>query len=175
MVVVFAWVQVEGTPLPVQNAATAQAVVVPEEVGEYVFRLTVSDVQGLSAVDEVRLSVENSHNEGVLQISAAPLGAEVVRVAYTIAAADLDTLKGELVITADQTGRKTLLSIAPGRDRLIELFAYDHDGEVIAFGAALVQVRENETVVVAIEMQALRSPRGSIEVEAVFEDLQEGG
>jgi len=172
---VFAWVQVEGTPLPVQNAAAAQAVVVPEEVGEYVFRLTVSDVQGLSAVDEVRLSVENSHNEGVLQISAAPLGAEVVRVAYTIAAADLDTLKGELVITADQTGRKTLLSIAPGRDRLIELFAYDHDGEVIAFGFALVQVRENETVVVAIEMQALRSPRGSIEVEAVFEDLQEGG
>ena len=172
---VFAWVQLDGAPLLIQNAAAAQAMVVPEEVGEYVFRLTVTDSQGLSATDEVRLLVERSHTDGVLQISAGPLGPGVARVEYSIAAADIDTLKGELLIIADQTAQKTLLAIAPGRDRLIELFAYDDANEIVAFGSALVQIQENETVVIAVEMQALRSPRGSIEVEAVFEGTPEGG
>ncbi len=171
----FAWVQIEGAPLPIQNAAAAQATVVPEEVGIYVFRLTVTDGMGLSAADEMRLIVERSNTDGVLQISAESLGIEVVRVEYVIAATNFDTLKGELFITANQTAQKTLLSIVPGRDRLIELFAYDSAGEVVAFGSALVQIRENETVVVAVEMQALRLPRGSIEVEAVFEGISEEG
>lgn len=171
----FAWVQLDGAPLLIQKAAAAQAMVVPEEVGEYVFRLTVTDSQGLSASDEVRLVVERSHTDGVLQISAAPLGLGVARVEYSIAAADLDTLRGELLITANQTAQKTLLAIPPGRDRLVELFAYNGAAEIVAFGSALVQIQENETVVLAIEMQALRSPRGSIEVEAVFEGTPGGG
>jgi hypothetical protein len=173
---VFTWVQLDGTPLLIQNAATAQAMVVPEEVGEYSFRLTVTDARGLSASDEVVMVVTLSHTDGVLQISAAPLGPEVAKVEYTIAAADIDTLAGELLITADQTAQKTLLAVPPGRDRLIELFAHNDANEVVAFGSALVQIQENETVVVAIEMLELRSPRGSIEIEAVFEGVsQEGG
>jgi hypothetical protein len=171
----YAWVQTGGAPLLIQNAAAAQAMVVPEDVGEYVFRLTVTDPHGLSASDEMRLVVERSHTEAVLQISAAPLGPEVERVEYVLAAADIDTLRGELLITADQTAQKILLSIPPGRDRLLELFAYDSGNQVVAFGSALVQIRENETVTVAIQMQALRSPRGSIEIEAVFEGSPEEG
>jgi len=79
---VFTWVQLDGTPLLIQNAATAQAMVVPEEVGEYTFRLTVTDGRGLSASDEVVMVVTLSHTDGVLQISAAPLGPEVAKVEY---------------------------------------------------------------------------------------------
>lgn len=99
----------------------------------------------------------------------------MVRVQYTIAAADLDTLQGDLFITADQKAQKTLLSIKPGRDRLVELFAYDQSGRVVAFGSALIVLAENETVELAIAMQALRAPLGSIEVEAVFEGVEGGG
>ena len=171
----YAWVQIEGPPLIIQGAASSQAMIVAGEVGEYVFRLTVTDSQGLSATDSMRLLVRRSHTDGVLKISAAPIGADVVRVQYTIASADLDTLQGDLLITADQKAQKTLLSIKPGRDRLVELFAYDQSGRVVAFGSALIALAENETIELVIEMQALRIPRGSIEVEAVFEGVGGGG
>jgi len=172
----FSWAQVEGPPISIQHAGTGRAQVIPTAEGVYVFRLTVTDGRGLSASDEVVMVVTLSHTDGVLQISAAPLGPEVAKVEYTIAAADIDTLAGELLITADQTAQKTLLAVPPGRDRLIELFAHNDANEVVAFGSALVQIQENETVVVAIEMLELRSLRGSIEIEAVFEGVsQEGG
>lgn len=44
----------------------------------------------------------------------------------------------------------------------------------MAFGSALIALTENETIELAIEMQALRIPRGSIEVEAVFEGVEGG-
>jgi hypothetical protein len=44
----------------------------------------------------------------------------------------------------------------------------------VAFGSALIALTENETIELAIEMQALRIPRGSIEVEAVFEGVEGG-
>ena len=172
---IFSWVQLEGPPLTIQDASLVQATVVPEEVGEYAFRLTVIDGGGLSASDEMRLLVQRSHIEGVLHIRATSLSDRVERVAYTVAAADFDTLRGELVLAANQTAEKTLLSIAPGRDRLVELFAYDALEQLIAFGSKLVQISENETVDVHVEMSPLRTPRGSIEVEAVFEDVEGGG
>lgn len=171
----FSWVQLDGPPLVIQGAARPQATVVPTEVGEYAFRLTVTDEGGLSASDEMRLIVRRTHTEGVLRIRVTSLSDRIERIEYTIAAADLDTLRGELVLTANQTAEKTLLSMPPGRDRLIELFAYDVAQQLVAFGSELVQIGENETVDVLIEMSPLRTRRGSIEVEAVFEDAEGGG
>lgn len=168
----YAWMQLSGpVAVGIQDAGSPQALVVPEAAGVYVFRLTVTDGQGISATDEMRLIAIPGRKVGTVRITGAPLDWGVMRVEYLIAAADIDTLRGSLVITGDLVASGTVLAVEAGRDRLIELYAYDDSDRKVAFGSALIAVEESRPVEVAIEMKALLPTVGEIEIEAVFEDL----
>ena len=154
----------------IEGADSVRAVVTPEVPGVYLFRLTVTDDQGMSDSDEVRLIVMPGRSGGTIRIVGAPVVREVVRVGYAIVAVDMDTLRGELVLTEDRVARKTVLEVKAGERRLVELYGYDRDERVITFGSALVSVEEGRIVEVEIEMRRLLPPTGEIEVEAVFEE-----
>ena len=53
---VFAWVQISGPAVAIVEGDRHRARVIPPEMGDYVFRLTVIDAQGGSAQDEVHVS-----------------------------------------------------------------------------------------------------------------------
>ena len=53
----FAWVQVAGPVVPIRQADRAEALITPQEPGEYEFRLIVVDGRGGSDTDRVRLLV----------------------------------------------------------------------------------------------------------------------
>lgn len=56
----YSWIQVAGPSLVgILKADGARARVVPQDEGEYLFRLTVTDDEGTSAVDEVRIQVRS--------------------------------------------------------------------------------------------------------------------
>lgn len=60
----YSWIQVSGpTPLGILQADGPRARVLPSEEGDYVFRLTVTDDEGTSAVDEVRVRVASGEPE----------------------------------------------------------------------------------------------------------------
>ncbi|MEW6753103.1 MAG: PKD domain-containing protein [Candidatus Latescibacterota bacterium] len=167
----YAWVQVSGpTTVGIEAADSPWATVVPALAGEYLFRLTVTDGQGASGMDEVRLVAAAPEHGSTLRLVAAPIGAGVARAEYTVAAAGEDTLRGTLVITDDRVGRKTLLGMPAGGERLVEIHAYDAAGRLVAFGSAMADVPDGEVVDVAIEMRSLLPQSGGIIVEAVFSD-----
>ncbi len=53
----YSWVQIEGPSISIQNAGSGRAQVIPVQEGIYVFRLTVTNAQGLSTADEMVLQV----------------------------------------------------------------------------------------------------------------------
>lgn len=50
----YSWAQVEGPSISIQNAGSGRAQVTPAQEGIYVFRLTVTDGQGLSSLPTTR-------------------------------------------------------------------------------------------------------------------------
>ena len=172
----YAWVQVSGPePVGIGQADAPLATVAPVEPGEYLFRLTVTDDEGVSAVDEMRLVVVPSQRGGTLLITGSPIGVGAARVEYLIVGADLDTLRGEMIVTDDQVAHRTVLAVKAGGNRLVELHAYDSRGQAIAFGSALVNVEDDQQIEISISMQALLPSVGDIEVEAVFEGIGGSG
>ena len=168
----YAWVQVSGpAAVGIAEADSPQATAVPQVAGEYVFRLLVTDVAGLSATDEMRLLVTPGPQGGNVSIQAAPIGRNVARVEYLITAVGLDTLKGELIVTGDRVARRIVLDIGAGDNRLLELYAYDSRNQLVAYGAVLIQIVKDQTSDVEVVLQPLLPGVGEIEVEAVFEDF----
>ena len=168
----YAWVQVSGpVPVGIAEADSPQATAAPQVAGEYVFRLLVTDVAGLSATDEMRLLVTPGPQGGNVSIQAAPIGRNVARVEYLITAVGLDTLKGELIVTGDRVARRIVLDIGAGDNRLLELYAYDSRNQLVAYGAVLIQIVKDQTSDVEVVLQPLLPGVGEIEVEAVFEDF----
>ena len=166
----YAWVQVSGpAAVGIAGGDSPQATVVPLEAGEYVFRLTVTDAAGLSHTDETSLLVTPGSQGGNVSIAAAPVGRGVARVEYLITAADMDTLRGELILTGDRVARRIVLNVGAGDNRLLELHAYDSRNQQVAFGAILIQVVEDQTAEVEVVLHPLLPGVGEIEVEAVFE------
>ena len=166
----YAWVQVSGPgAVGIAGGDSPQATVVPLEAGEYVFRLTVTDAAGLSHTDETSLLVTPGSQGGNVSIAAAPVGRGVARVEYLITAADMDTLRGELILTGDRVARRIVLNVGAGDNRLLELHAYDSRNQQVAFGAILIQVVEDQTAEVEVVLHPLLPGVGEIEVEAVFE------
>ena len=54
----FAWIQISGSQaVAIQNAASERALVTVSKPGEYLFRLVVTDEEGVSSFDDVKLTI----------------------------------------------------------------------------------------------------------------------
>jgi hypothetical protein len=161
----------------IQGGDAARATVVLPQEGEYLFRLTVTDAAGLSATDEVRVVAgaasgpEPTPAYGSLAVVAAPVPAGAVRVKYQLTAADLDTLRGDLHIAADQTASAVIEQVRPGPDRWIEVYVYESDGRMERLGGTAVEVREGERVELRIELAPLARAVGQLDIEGVIQPL----
>ena len=89
-------------------------------------------------------------------LSASKLGAQgVAEVEYTIAAADMDTLKGELPVEEGGIIRGVVVGVKEGADRRVTLDAYDADEIRTHTGWAMVDVVAGTTVGVEIALRPL--------------------
>ena len=166
----YAWVQIEGPALAaIEGSSSSVAGVVLSEAGEYTFRLTVTDSQGLSSSAVVRLVVIALPTEAVLRIVGTPIEENVVRVEYSITATDMGEVSGELDIAADGTARGEVEGLEIGSARSIELRAYDAADNLVYTGSMLVDVQAEEVMEVNVALRPPPPPLGAIEVEAIFE------
>jgi formylglycine-generating enzyme required for sulfatase activity len=92
----------------------------------------------------------------------------VSRVEYVISASDIDTLRGELTIGADDVARGTVTGVKAGGDRLVTLNAYNAAGEKTYTGSSTTEVVAGETVTVRIVLRSLVSTEGDIDIEGTF-------
>lgn len=69
----YSWVQSGGEAVALRAADTVRPTVTPTVAGEYLFRLAVADTGGLSATDEVRLSVLPSSTQEPVVVNQAPM------------------------------------------------------------------------------------------------------
>jgi formylglycine-generating enzyme required for sulfatase activity len=92
----------------------------------------------------------------------------VSRVEYVISASDIDTLRGDLTIGADDVARGTVTGVKAGTDRLVTLNAYNAAGEKTYTGSSITEVVAGETVTVRIVLRSLVSTEGDIDIEGTF-------
>ena len=84
----------------------------------------------------------------------ARLQQSIARVEYVVAAADMDTLRGELAI-AGNVAHGTITGIEPGSARLFVLNAYDAAGELSHSGSATATIKAGGTAEVRIQLLPL--------------------
>ena len=124
----FAWIQVSGPEaIGIQEAFAARAIVVPEIAGEYVFRLTVTDGDGISSVDEVRITVAFSETDSQPPPNASPTARATAELVVAVGFATIlngsassDTDGDELVFAWSQTDGPATVEIDDAdRDRAV--------------------------------------------------------
>ena len=97
----------------------------------------------------------------------AAVADDVARVDYLIAAAAMDTMRGELVIGADRVARGTVAHIPPGPNRTFVLAAYAATDSLTYWGSATADVVAGHTVGVHIQM---RRVTGAADITGEFDD-----
>ena len=97
----------------------------------------------------------------------AAVAEDVARVDYLIAAAGMDTMRGELVIGADRVARGTVNDIPPGPNRSFALAAFSPTDSLTYWGSASADVVAGHTVSVHIQM---RRVSGAADITGEFDD-----
>ena len=112
---------------------------------------------------------EQTENGAIRVKLAVPqeLAEAVARVEYVIFAADMDTMRGDLVLGTDGVARGVVSGIKPGEGRRFVLNAYDAGGYVTHSGSATADIAAGRTAEVHIEMRRLP---GGAEISGAFSD-----
>ena len=134
-------------------------------------RITALSLICLSCGTEQAAGPDTEQTEsGAIRVKLAvpqELAEAVARVEYVIFAADMDTMRGDLVLEADDVARGIVSGIKPGEGRRFVLNAYDADGRVTHSGSAAADISAGRTAEVHIEMRRL--PNGA-EISGAFSD-----
>ena len=111
--------------------------------------------------------------EGSARLNLNIHGVNVDRVEYTISGSDFSDIVGTLPVVDNRQPPVWALitNIPAGTNRTITLRAYDPSGNVICEGSATVDVIEDQTVKVTIQLDCGTTPedhRGDVEVDGDF-------
>ena len=135
--------------------------------------LAVALVVALGALVGCTSQTGPAGGEGSARLNLNIHGVNVDRVEYTISGSDFSDIVGTLPVVDNRQPPVWALitNIPAGTNRTITLRAYDPSGNVICEGSATVDVIEDQTVKVTIQLDCGTTPedhRGDVEVDGDF-------
>ena len=98
----------------------------------------------------------------------------VAKVEYLLTGADMEDLRGELVIGEDDVARGVVRGVKAGSDRTVTLNALNSSGVITYTGSSVINVIAGETTSVNIVMKTTNVTEGDVEISGTFEDADAG-